>query len=480
MPRRTKIVCTLGPSVNSLEKIKGLVAAGMNVARLNCSHGDWAAKRRWIKWVRSCCTDLAPVAILADLQGPKFRIGAVLGGSLDLKAGQTVTLGVSKDSKARGPKASDPTVDLPINQHEILKAMGVGGRLLLGDGIVELRITGQDGLFFTARVASGGAVKSNQGITLMGRVFDVSPITDKDKEDVAEALKAGVDFVALSYVKNAKDLQDLRMLIDKHDPKVKLCAKIETKEGFLNLESILEVVDVVMVARGDLGLQMDIEDVPIVQKKIIQKCTEYGKPVITATQMLESMMSNPRPTRAEATDIANAVLDGTDALMLSGETASGEYPIECVRTMARIAEKAEKLYSREIASISRALGRDGLTHTEAVACAVAELAALTKPAAVVTNTTSGQTARLVSKFRGRSPILCATYDPRTQGQMAVVWGVDAVCVPCPSSMEEGVKNAVDAFVKRKRLKPGDNVIVTAGVPAGKPGNTNLILMHRVE
>ncbi|MFI5385346.1 MAG: pyruvate kinase [Fimbriimonadales bacterium] len=469
MRRRTKIVCTLGPAVDSLEQIKALIEAGMNVARLNCSHGDWETKRRWIGWVRQCSTDIAPVAVLADLQGPKFRIGDVADGQLDLKAGQTVSLG------------EGAAVELPIHQEEILRAITTGGRLLLGDGNVELRVTEQSGFKFGARVISGGVVKSHQGVTLMGRVFEVSPITEKDREDIDEALKAEVDFIALSYVKCAADIRALRQIVDETDPKVKLCAKIETRDGFLNIESILEVVDLVMVARGDLGLQMDIEDVPIVQKKIIEKCTEYGKPVITATQMLESMIVNPRPTRAEATDIANAVLDGTDALMLSGETATGQYPVECVKTMARIAEKAETLHYRgHMDEVFRQQAKDGCSHTEAIAHAVAELAGLLRPAAIITNTTSGQTARLVSKFRPRARILCATYENRTQAQMAAVWGVESVCVPCPSTMEEGVRNAVEAFKKRGRLKPGDHVIVTAGVPAGKPGNTNLILAHTVE
>jgi pyruvate kinase len=346
---------------------------------------------------------------------------------------------------------------------------------------VELRVSEQEGLSFTAKVVSGGPVKSRQGVTLMGRVFEASPITEKDLSDIDEAVKADVDYIALSYVKEAEDISQLRRIVDRTNPKIKLCAKIETREGFLDIENILKVVDIVMVARGDLGLQMDIEDVPIVQKKIIAKCTEYGKPVITATQMLESMMVNPRPTRAEATDIANAILDGTDAVMLSGETASGSYPVECVKTMARIAEKAEKLFDRtRIESVFRQQARDGVSHTEAVAHAVAELASITKPAAILTNTTSGQTALLVSKFRPRTQILCATYDDKTRAQMAVVWGVESVHVEKPKNTDESVGNAVEAFKLRKRVKKGDLVIVTAGVPAGVPGNTNLILTHFVE
>lgn len=468
MSRRTKIVCTLGPAVDSLEKINQLVEAGMNVARLNCSHGDWETRRRWIGWIRQCCAGSAAVAILVDLQGPKFRIGSVADGVLNVAADDTLSLG-------EGP------VDLPIAQPEILSAITPGARLLLGDGNVELRVLTGERNRFQTRVVSGGLIKSHQGITLMGRVFEVSPITEKDRVDLDEALKSEVDFIALSYVKEAADLIELRRLVDAVDPKVKLCAKIETREGFLDLDHILEVTDLVMVARGDLGLQIDIEDVPIVQKKIIAKCTQVGKPVITATQMLESMMQNPRPTRAEATDIANAILDGTDAVMLSGETASGDYPIECVRTMSRIAEKAEKLFDRaHIDEVFRHQARDGISHTEAVAHAVAELAHLIKPAAIITNTTSGQTARLVSKFRPRVPILCATYDARTQAQMAIVWGVEAVQVPCPDGTDESVRHAVDAFLERNRIRRGDHVLITAGIPAGVPGNTNLILNHRVE
>lgn len=466
--RRTKIVCTLGPAVDDPAKIRQLVAAGMNVARLNCSHGDWATRRQWIEWIRQASPDLAPVGILADLQGPKFRLGSLAGDQLDLLPNQTVTLG-------------EGDVLLPIHQKEILDATKPGARMLLGDGNVEIRITHQDGARFEGKVVSGGLVRTRQGVTLMGRVFDVPPITDKDREDITEALAAGVDFLALSYVRKAADIVELRRIVDEIDPQVKLCAKIETHDGFLNLDAILEVVDVVMVARGDLGLQMDIEDVPIVQKKIIDRCTQAGKPVITATQMLESMTVNPRPTRAEATDVANAILDGTDAVMLSGETATGLYPIQTVQTMGRIAEKAEKLLDRtKIEAVYRAQARDGVSHTEAVAHAVAELASVLKPAAILTNTTSGQTARLVSKFRPRAPILCATYDERTQRQMSLVWGAQAVVVPAPAHTDEAVAHAVGAFARIGRLKSGDRVIVTAGVPAGVPGHTNLILTQTVE
>jgi pyruvate kinase len=467
MKRRTKIVCTLGPAVDSKEKVQALIEAGMNVARLNCSHGDWEQKGRWIEWIRELSPDTAPVAILADLQGPKFRVGEMPEGGLHLVPGQVYSVG--------------PEGQIPIHQPEILKAMGTNGRLLLGDGEIELRIVDGKHPNFQAKVVTGGTLKSHKGVTLVGKVFEVAPITPKDREDIQQALDWKVDFIALSYVHSASDIRDLRRIVAKRDPSVGLCAKIETREATKELGEILDVADLIMVARGDMGLQMDIEDVPVMQKRIIDHCTLCGVPVITATQMLESMISNPRPTRAEASDVFNAILDGTDAVMLSGETAAGQYPVECVRTMGRIAEEAEAMFDRtKIDREWQNRSKNGVLHTDAIAHAASELARLIKPAAIVTTTTSGQTPRLVSKFRPKVPILCATWDRRTQAKMAVVWGVEAILVDSPGSTEDTVDNAVDAFFRRKRLKVGDQVVITAGVPAGTPGNTNMILTQTVK
>jgi pyruvate kinase len=433
------------------------------VARLNCSHGSWETRAKWIQWLRELRTDVAPVAILVDLQGPKFRVGEFQGGQIELEAGETVSVGLGSETQ------------IPITQEEILKVMAPQGRLLLGDGEIELRLmTGGDG-HFKAKVITGGTLRSRKGVTLVGKVFDVPALTTKDVEDVAEAVKHAPDFIALSYVKHAADIRELRRTVDRLDKTIQLCAKIETREAIKDLDNILKVVDVVMVARGDMGLQMDIEDVPLMQKKIISQCTNAGKPVITATQMLESMIENPRPTRAEATDIANAVLDGTDALMLSAETASGSFPIECVRTMVRIAEKAEGHF--DTTGIDKAFHdrlKHGVSHTDAIAHAVSDLAGLIKPQAILTITTSGQTSRLVSKFRPKAPILCATSSQRTQAQMAIVWGVEALHVPLAATTEETIQNAIDEFFRHRRLRHQDRLIITAGVPAGVPGNTNLI------
>lgn len=468
MKRRTKIVCTLGPAVGSLDKIRELIAAGMNVARINCSHGDWEEKRRWIHWIREASAEISPVAILADLQGPKFRIGDLPEEGLTLKPGGVVKLG-------------DGDVDIPVKQAEILHALHKGGKLLLGDGEIELKILKCFDNYCEASVISGGVLKSRKGVTLVGKVFDVPALTEKDHEDLQHALEAGVDIVALSYVKCAADVLELRKIVDTVDPSIALCAKIEMRQGIQDLDNILRAVDIVMVARGDMGLQMEIEDVPIMQKRIIRACSDSGTPVITATQMLESMITTPRPTRAEATDVANAVLDGTDALMLSGETSVGLYPIECVKTMAHIAERAETIFDR--GKIERDFDerkRTGVSHTDAIAHAVSDLAQLIKPNAILTCTTSGQTARLVSKYRPRQPILCATWRVRTFHQLAVVWGVDTVLVSKPTSTESAIRRATQAYLDRKRLKLGDMVIVTAGVPAGEPGSTNLIYTEVVK
>lgn len=439
----------------------------MNVARLNCSHGDWDTKKEWVQAIRHLSPSTGPVAVLADLQGPKFRISELPQGQREFKVGEAVTIGMSKEYA------------LPIFQPEILAAMTANCRLLLGDGQVEVKITEDHGDHFTGKVVTSGVVKSKQGVTLVGKVFDVPSLTDKDKADIREAVACGVDYFALSYVRSAADIRELRREVDQFDPTIKLCAKIETRDGVRNIDEILQVADVVMVARGDMGLQMEIEEVPLAQKKIIRKCSAHGKPVITATQMLESMMSSPRPTRAEATDVANAILDGTDAVMLSGETAAGDYPVECVRTMARIAEKAEGLYNHN--RVREAfLEESKPNHIEAVAYSGVMLAEQTKAAAVVTITTSGQTARAVAKFRPSVPILCGTWNERTRCQLAIVRGVETISLGVPGSAEAIVESCIDEFCRSKRLKIGDEMVIVAGIPAGVPGHTNMILTQKVK
>ena len=471
MIRRTKIVCTLGPSTSTKALVHALVDAGMNVARINCSHGDWEQRRESIYWVREASSELAPVAVLVDLAGPKFRLAAIPEGERVIETGETVTVG----------KHDRPDVTIPIDQDEIINKLSIDDRILLGDGEIEIKITGESKGIFEAKVLCGGSVKSRKGVTVVGKTFDVPSLTEKDIEDIAEAAKAGADYIALSYVRDVTDLRVLRREIDKHDSSIRICAKIETRDALKNIEEILKAADLIMVARGDLGLQMDIEDVPLAQKRIIEKCGEAAKPVITATQMLESMMHASRPTRAEATDVVNAVLDGSDAVMLSGETAAGEYPIECVKTVVRLAEKAEAIYDRSrVENRFREKSKNGHHQTEAVAHSAAELADELHAAAIVITTSSGETARFVSKFRPKNPILCTAWNPRIRNQMAVVWGVEAIALPLPATTDECVQSSIDAFLRHERLKVSDIVIITAGVPAGVAGHTNLVMAEIVK
>ncbi len=466
MRRRTKIVATLGPAVASAERVEALAGAGMNVARLNCSHGDWDGKRDLVRWVRELNTGLSPIAVLADLQGPKFRIGQIEGGFVELQTGDTLTIGHGHGAM------------LPMADDEVWAAMAPGDRVLFGDGDVEVRLGDCNHGVFKAEALTGGKVKSRQGVTLVGKSFDAPAITDKDLEDVEEAVRYGCDYIALSYVRHPDDMRRLREIVDRLDPTVRLVAKVETPEALDLIDDVIEASDAVMVARGDLGLQMDIEDVPIAQKIIIRKANLAGKPVITATQMLESMIVNARPTRAEATDIANAILDGTDALMLSGETASGAYPVEAVRTMARIAEKTESTLDPNERLADPEENPDRGAPTEAVALAAVTIANTLRVRAILTTSASGTTPRLVSKYRPAVPILCAAWDERTQQQMALVWGVESVRMPPTTNTDEAVAFLVESFRQRGVLSPGDQYVVTAGYPTGSRGNTNMILVLR--
>ncbi len=470
MKRRTKIVCTLGPATDSREGIKALLDAGMNVARLNCSHGDWPTKRRWIAWLRELSPAIAPVAILADLQGPKFRVGDLPNNAVDLPTGTTVTVGAPVEGVACA---------VPILQEEILNVMRPGDRLLLGDGEIEIKLGASIAPYaWRGKMVVGGTLKSRKGVTVVARQFDVPALSEKDIEDLEEAVAAGCDMIALSYVKHAADVLALREHLRRLESPARVCAKIETREAIRDLESILPVVDIVMVARGDMGLQMDIEEVPPAQKHIIERCSAIGVPVITATQMLESMVTNPRPTRAEAGDVFNAVLDGTDAVMLSGETAAGMYPTECVRTMARLAEEGESRFDRYRIE-RRVKARVDVQPTDAIAQAVATLERQIRARAILTTSTSGQTPRLVSKYRPHAPILCATDNPTTARFLAVVWGVEAALIPDAVFADDVFPAAMETFRRAKRLKAGDVVVFTAGVPAGVPGNTNLIMVQTV-
>jgi pyruvate kinase len=463
MRRRTKIVCTIGPTVDSRASIRRLISAGMNVARLNCSYGDWETRSRWVRWIRELSPDTAPVAILVDLQGPKFRLGDFPGSILRVQKGDVLSVGQTAG------------VGIPLPHPELIVALRSGDRVLLGEGDLAFEVV-ESGRSPVLRALTSGQLRSRMGVTVPGRVIDTPALTEKDLADIEQACRLGADYLALSYVRSSADVLEAGRRAREIDPHALICAKIETPAALDDLGAIVEVSDAVMVARGDLGIQMPLEAVPLEQKRIIETANTAAKPVITATQMLESMVRSPRPTRAEAADVANAVLDGADALMLSGETAMGDHPVESVRTMARIAARAERLLDEE--QISLRVLRSGLAATDpeyAVAFAAAQIARLTRADAILTTTTSGQTARLVARFRPRAPLLCATWSERTRAQMALVWGAEAICVPPPETTDQILENSLDGFRRRKRLKAGDRVVVIAGVPAGRPGSTNMIL-----
>ena len=466
MNRRTKIVATLGPAVDSKAKLKALILAGMNVARFNCSHGDWETRRRWARWIKELQPKLNPVGILVDLQGPKVRIGEVEGGEIVLKPGTPITLANKKPAHVLVP---DP---------KVFGALRVGDDVLIGDGGVELHVTEKLGSAFVCRSKNAGVVRSNQGFTVIGKSFDVPAMTDKDKKDLDEAVAIGADFVALSYVRSAADIENLRKMLGKKDAAIKTVAKIETREALRNIEEIVHTADVVMVARGDLGLQMAFDEVPVAQKSIIAACNAAATPVVTATQMLESMVVSPRPTRAEASDVANAVLDGTDAVMLSGETAVGSYPVEAVATMASIAHKTETLVEgRRAFRKKRTVPQD--VETDSVALAAVGIANTLRTRSILTSSTSGMTPRLVSRYRPGAQILCVCWSQKTQRQLSVVWGVEAAYAKLPKGTDAAVEATIKTFADLKRVKAKEKVVVTAGVPAGVPGNTNMILVRDV-
>jgi pyruvate kinase len=470
--RRTKIVCTLGPAVDGVENLSLLAAAGMDVARLNFSHGTHADHEARIRDVRTVSCDTGRcIAILQDLCGPKIRVGNVASGTRLRKDARFVLT-------TREVPGDEDSVHLPVP--EMVAAVDRGCRLLLDDGLLELEVLEKTTTDLVTRVLVGGILGSKKGISAPGITLPIEAVTDKDESDVAFGLRMGVDYVALSFVRSEQDVFRLRDIMRASAGRtVPVIVKIEKFEAVQNLDAILDAADGAMVARGDLGVEMPIEDIPLVQKKIIRACNKRGKPVITATQMLDSMIRNPRPTRAEVTDIANAVFDGTDALMLSGETAVGAYPTEAVQMMAKVADGAESEldYARLLDEKQAQHGTRNVT--DAIGEAVATVAHDLSVAAILCSTTSGGTAQAVSKFKPRAPILAATTREETYRQMALLWGVHPMLVPFPGDTDAMIAQTIDAAVARGLIRNGDLVVMTAGTPIGVPGSTNLIKVHTV-
>ena len=465
MPR-TKIVATIGPASRSPEMLERLVRAGLNVARLNFSHGERETKLEIINDLRAVSERLdKPVAILQDLAGPKIRIGKFRDGPVELLSGQTFTL------TARDVPGDDTEVSLVYK--DLPRDVGVGDTLLLADGTLDLSVESIDVEDVVCRVNVGGELNSNKGINLPSGTVSAPILDEKDIADLRFGLEHGVDYVALSFVRNAADVRACLAVMADAGRSAPVIAKIEQREAITNIEEILSLVDGIMVARGDLGVEIPMEQVPAIQKSLIARANAAGKPVITATQMLKTMVENPRPTRAEVSDVANAILDGSDAVMLSEETAVGGYPVEAVETMVRIAEAAEsgfpfREWSERFAATER------LSVNEAVAHAAVRMAEEIGAAAVITLTRSGSTTHLVAKHRPRQPILAMTDEPRTLRRLSLIWGAVPVLAEPRDDLDELEGDAVHLAVARGYCRPGQTVVVTAGLPLHQTGHTNVI------
>jgi pyruvate kinase len=466
--RRTKIVCTIGPASASDKVLEGLIRAGMNVARLNFGHGDYAFHRRLIRKIRQLERKLdMPVAILQDLPGPKIRIGAVAGDHVRLQTRRPFVL------TTREILGTELAVS--VNFARLTRMVKKGDPILLGDGEIELEAVqiGRDEV--KCRIVVGGILGSHKGIHFPQSSLNIRALTARDKQDLAFGIAQKVDMVALSFVRTSEDILYARREIRKRGSSVPIIAKIEKHEALDHLDAILENVDGIMVARGDLGLEIAQERIPTVQKMMIRKANHLGKPVITATQMLRSMVWNPRPTRAEVTDIANAILDGTDALMLSEETAAGEYPLEAIKIMALVAEETERIL--EPRQLFAGLKR---TVPEAISRSAISLARDLQVKAFLIPTTSGGTARLIARYRPQQPIIAVSPDPQTVKMLCLVWGVHAVPIRRFKSTDEMVRLLQEKAVELGVVKPKDLVAITAGLPLHQAGTTNMITVKRIE
>jgi len=465
--RRTKIVATLGPASAQPETLRALVEAGMDVGRINCSHGDHEQHRQMIRTIRQVSQETGkPLAILLDLSGPKLRIGEIPQGELMLEQGREVKLSIQAESGATG--------NLPIPSCPWLpREVKAGERILLDDGAIQLRVKQAAEQEVICEVLVGGPLSSHKGINLPDTALHELEIpTEKDRADLTFGLSEGVEYVAQSFVRTAVEVRAVRELIRQAGGAARLIAKIEKREALDNIQAILEEADGVMVARGDLGVETDLETVALKQKEIIRLANQRGKLVITATQMLQSMIEHPAPTRAEVSDVTNAILDGTDALMLSGETAIGKHPVEAVRVMASIAAKTDAVFPSE-----GWLRRDALSEASvsaAVAHAVCLLARDLSAAAILTATESGRTALLVARHRPPMPILGMSANQVTARQLALAWGVQPVLIDSLSTTDELFEKAKHTALRSGLVRAGDRVVITAGVPVRQSGTTNLI------
>ncbi len=470
--RKTKIVCTIGPASESLEKLCSLMEAGMNVCRLNFSHGSHEEHAARIKTIREACEKTGKqVAILLDTKGPEIRTNDMENGAVELTTGSNIIISTTE---VLGTKEK-----FSITYSDLIHDVTVGSRILLDDGLVGLEVTKIDkenGEIHTV-VLNDGTLKNKKGVNVPGVSVNLPGITEKDRQDILFGIEQNVDFVAASFVRRASDVLEIRELLDSNNGKhINIIPKIENQEGVDNIDEILEVSEGLMVARGDLGVEIPAEEVPLVQKQLIKKCNALGKPVITATQMLDSMQRNPRPTRAEASDVANAIFDGTDAIMLSGETAAGLYPVEAVQTMHNIASRTESALNHKELLSKRSKDSDH-NITDAIGQSVAHTTLNLGANAIITPTESGHTARMISKYRPKAPIVAITSHDTVARRLALVWGVKPMVGPKTNSTDEMLENAVQQSVNSGVVSYGDLVVITAGVPVAEVGTTNMMKIH---
>ena len=472
MNRRTKIVCTLGPATASREKIEELVAAGMDVARLNLSHGSHEDHRAVYNHIREVSNASGrAIGILLDLQGPKIRLGEFAGGEADLEAGATFTITTRGEEAVHGDARMAATT-----YADLARDVKPGDPLLIDDGNIRLEVLETDGVRVTTRVVEGGPVKDHKGINLPGGNVSAPALSDKDRADLEFGLSLRVDLVALSFVRRPEDVIEAREFMASRGAELPIIVKLEKPEAVVRLREILEVADALMVARGDLGVEMPLERVPAIQKQSILLARRMGKPVIVATQMLESMIEHSRPTRAEASDVANAILDGADAIMLSGETSVGAHPIEAVRVMTRIVAATE---SGAVESLRDRRQPAATTKQEAIAESAVRAAQELSVAAVAVFTQTGVAVRQVAKYRPGPPLLAFTTEPAVRSQLTLVWGVETFVVPTVSHTDEMVSQVEHALLDLGRAKEGDLVVIVAGTPPGRRGTTNMLKIHRL-
>ncbi len=469
--RKTKIICTLGPSTDKDGVLRELIANGMNVARFNFSHGSHEEHKGRLDLLKSLREELGkPVAALLDTKGPEIRLKDFKNGTEMLEAGQTFTL-TTRDVEGTKEICSITYKDLPQD-------VAPGGTIMLDDGLIKLQIQTVNDTDIVCTVLNNGKIKNKKGVNVPGVHLSMPYMSQRDKDDIIFGIEQGFDFIAASFVRTAQDVYDIRNLLNEYDSNIRIIAKIENREGVNNIDSILAAADAVMVARGDLGVEIDFTELPGIQKNIIERSFSFGKPIVTATQMLDSMMVNPRPTRAEISDVANAIYDGTSAIMLSGETAAGAYPVEALKTMSAIAERTETENHARVEYLTEATNGK-ISVSDATAHAACLTAKDVNAAAIVTVSESGNTARLLSKYRPQQPIIACVMKEQVQRQLSLSWGITSLMMPLAHSTDELIEMSTALAKENGFLHNGELAVVTAGVPVGISGTTNMIKIHMV-